>query len=85
MPWVRFTERYRHQQNSRSFKVYPSGWEGNVTTDCASAAKAAGKAVGKDKPSGTRISKSGEPYWTGPHMLTDPTPEPESTGNDSES
>lgn len=90
MPWFKFTEEFRHRQAHGSFRHYPAGWEGNVTSACAEEAESAGKGSRRKKPSGTKISKAGRAYEqpSESHFLTDPAPEPapepESSADDGE-
>lgn len=51
MPWVRFTADFDFKPMPAVTYGYRAGHVGNVTTPCATAAVAAGKAVRMKKPS----------------------------------
>lgn len=56
MPYVRFVDSFDWVRSPAQTVGYKAGWEGLVTTPCASAAVAAGKAVRVTK----RKAKSGD-------------------------
>ncbi len=64
MPWFHFTGDFLFEIRPNLRKKYHAGRETNVTTACATAAKAAGKGHEITKPEGMRISKAGEPFVT---------------------
>lgn len=50
MVWVKFTEDFRFKPRQTVTQFFPKGLVMNVTTPCAEAAKAAGKAEEVEKP-----------------------------------
>jgi len=59
MVWVKFTGDFRFKPRPTVTQFFPKGLVMNVTTPCADAAKAAGKAEDVEKPK--RQSKKAEP------------------------
>ncbi len=62
MPRVAFTQDFDWappEFNGRWLVAYKAGWAGLVTTPCATAAIAAGKAIGKTSEQGSRTAETG--------------------------
>ena len=61
MVWVKFTGDFRFKPRPTVTQFFPKGLVMNVTTPCADAAKAAGKAEEVEKPKRNAKASAAEP------------------------